>query len=259
MFGLFKVRHKVPQPIFESLGIDMHCHLLPRVDDGSQSETETLTCLRIMKQAGFHSVILTPHYQVQKFRNVEEDILERFETLKLDLKSSQAGDIPNLVDISGEYRVDSGFQERLATNKFRTINNRFLLAEYSLGQQVMGLEQVIFDLQMKNHEIILAHPERYPYFSSVSPALQHLKNAGVYFQVNILSLLGFYGPNPKRKAYEMIEQGWVEFLGTDLHNVNYAQALIDCTYDRKIEKLLATHKFMNSQIMDAEMPKTPRI
>lgn len=259
MLDFLKAKHTKPRPIFESLGIDMHCHLLPGVDDGSQSEAETITCLRIMKEAGFHSVILTPHYQVQKYRNIEEDIVERYNTLQLDLKSSQAGDIPNLVDISGEYRVDTGFQERIKNNKFLTINNRFLLAEYSLSQQVLGLEQVIFDLQMQNHEIILAHPERYPYFSSVSPTLQYLKDAGVYFQVNVLSLLGFYGPAAKRKGYEMIEQGWVEFLGTDMHNVNYAQALIDCTYDKKIEKLLATTKFMNSQIMDAELPKTPRL
>lgn len=259
MFGLFKVNHTKPRPIFESLGIDMHCHLLPEVDDGSQSLGETISCLRIMKEAGFHSVVLTPHYQFVRFKNKEEDIIERFNTLKLDLKTKEAGEIPNLVGISGEYRVDTGFQERIVNNKFLTINNRYLLAEYSLSQQVMGLEQVMFDLQMQNHEIILAHPERYPYFSSVSPTLQHLKDAGVYFQVNILSLLGFYGPAAKRKGYEMIEQGWVEFLGTDLHNVKYAQALIDCTYDKKLEKLLVTHKFMNSQIMDAELPKAPRL
>ena len=88
-------------------------------------------------------------------------------------------------------------------------------------------------------------------YSSSSHVLQHLKDMGVYFQINILSLSGFYGEGPRRKAFEMVENGWVEFMGTDMHNTIYAQALIDATHDHKIERLMEKHTFMNSQLLNA--------
>ncbi len=243
--GLFKSKSKEARPIFAPLVTDMHCHLLPRVDDGSKSEEESVTCLRVMKAAGFESVYLTPHYNIPRFPNVEEDIERRFADLKLDLATHGDHDGSKMLGIAGEYRVDTGFNDRIAAEKFLLIGGKYLLMEFSLHQQVMGLDQVLFDLQMKNYDIILAHPERYPYYSSSSHVLQHFKDMGVFFQINILSLSGFYGEGPKRKAYEMVENGWVEFMGTDMHNTLYAQALIDATHDRKIEKLVEKHTFMN--------------
>ena len=145
------------------------------------------------------------------------------------------------------------------TEDFLLVGGKYVLVEFSLHQQVIGLDQVMFDLQMKNYEIILAHPERYPYYSGTSSKLQHLKDMGINFQVNILSLSGFYGESPKRKAFEMIEKGWVEFMGTDMHNTLYAQALIDATHDRKIIKLMEKHKFLNSHVNDPEPLKTKKI
>lgn len=259
MFNFLKHKPKKAIPTFEPLGIDIHCHLLPGVDDGSKSNEETLACMQVMHDAGFKSIICTPHYQYPRFPNVESDILNRFDTLRIDLSNESSAIIPQLLGVAGEYRVDSGFADRIKNNQFLLVGNRFLLTEFSLHQQVIGLDEVMFDLQMKNHEIILAHPERYPYYSASSAKLQRLKDMGVYFQVNILSLIGFYGDSSKRKAYEMIEKGWVEFLGTDMHNTLYAQALIDATHDRKVIKLLETRKFLNSEVTNPQPFKTKTI
>ena len=255
MFNIFKSKPSVARPIFEPLATDMHCHLLPRVDDGSKSEDESVTCLRVMKAAGFKNVIITPHYQTPRFPNVEEDIQNRFADLKLDIASHGNYDGPRLAGVAGEYRVDTGFNDRIASNKFLLVGGKYVLVEFSLHQQVLGLDQVLFDLQMKEYDIILAHPERYPYYSSSSHVLQHLKDMGIYFQINILSLSGFYGEGPRRKAFEMVENGWVEFMGTDMHNTIYAQALIDATHDHKIERLLEKHTFLNSQLLDSHEEK----
>ena len=252
MFNIFKSKPKAARPIFAPLISDMHCHLLPRVDDGSKSEEESVTCLRVMKAAGFESVFFTPHYTIPRFPNEEQDILNRFSDLKLDIAAHGGYDGPQLLGIAGEYRVDPGFNDRIQQQKFLLVGGKYLLMEFSLHQQVMGLDQVLFDLQMKNYDIILAHPERYPYYSSSSHVLQHFKDMGVFFQINILSLSGFYGEGPRRKAFEMIENGWVEFLGTDMHNTLYAQALIDATHDRKIEKVIEKHMFMNRLLTHPE-------
>ena len=259
MFEFLKPKPKTAIPTFAPLGIDIHCHMLPGVDDGSKSNEESLACLKVMRDAGFEKVICTPHYQYPRFPNVESDIQNRYDSMLLDFTSLNAQNIPQMIGVAGEYRVDSGFSDRIKNNQFLLVGGKYLLTEFSLHQQVIGLDQVMFDLQMKNYEIILAHPERYPYYSSASSKLQHLKDMGVYFQVNILSLIGFYGEDPRRKAFEMIEKGWVEFLGTDMHKTLYAQALIDATHDRKIIKLIEKHQFLNSQVDSKEPIKTNKI
>ena len=163
MFDFLKHKPKKAIPTFEPLGIDIHCHLLPGVDDGSKSNEETLACMQVMNDAGFKSVICTPHYQYPRFPNEETDILNRFDSLRIDLNGEGSPVKPQLIGVAGEYRVDSGFADRIQKNQFLLVGNRFLLVEFSLHQQVIGLDQVMFDLQMKNHEVILAHPERYPY------------------------------------------------------------------------------------------------
>jgi tyrosine-protein phosphatase YwqE len=101
---------------------------------------------------------------------------------------------------------------------------------------------------MKGYEVILAHPERYPYLSVGSSRMEQLKNQGVFFQVNALSLGGFYGDEAKRRAFTMLEEGIVEFMGTDTHNALYAQALTDLSRNRKVEKVLEKYEFLNKTL-----------
>lgn len=245
MFDFFK-KKKEPRPIFQPLGTDMHCHLIPRVDDGSKCMEESIECLKTLKAVGYKKVIITPHFQYPRFQNDEDDICRRYEELK-----QQAGDAGVQIvfaGISGEYRIDTGFQPRLDKPRFLKLGGKYVLVEFSLHQQMPGCDEMIFDLQLKGYDIILAHPERYPYLNVFGSRMEQLKNQGVYFQINALSLGGFYGEEAKRRAYYMLEQGWVEFMGTDTHNTVYAQALINLTHDRKVEKTLEKYDFLNKTI-----------
>ncbi len=257
MFGFFK--KKSIQPTFAPLVTDMHSHLLPQVDDGSKSLEESLEVLEAMKKVGFDEVRLTPHYQYPRFPNTEEDILERYKNFCAEVdRYSQDKKLPQLKGISGEYRIDDGFAERAQEGKMLTTHfadpkqgskKGLLLLELSLHQQVMGMDQVIFDRQMEGYDIILAHPERYPYYDGHSQKLEQLKEQGVYFQVNILSLDGFYGEAAKKKAFDFLNNGWVEFLGTDMHNVMYAEALLHAAGNKKIIQLLEKETFLNSKLV----------
>ena len=113
---------------------------------------------------------------------------------------------------------------------------------------MMGSDELIFDLQMKGYEVILAHPERYPYLNVNGMRMEQLKNQGVYFQINSLSLGGFYGDDAKQRAFEMLERGWVEFMGTDTHNTMYAQALRDLTHNCKVVKVMEKYQFLNNTL-----------
>ena len=243
---LFRKKKYEPIPIFEVLGTDMHCHLVPKVDDGSKCIEESVECMKALASVGYKKMILTPHFQTPRFENDEDDIVRRYEEMK-----RQAADMGVEIDIcgiGGEYRIDSGFAKRLENPRFLQIGGKYVLVEFSLHQQMMGCDEMIFDMQMKGYEVILAHPERYPYLNVGGSRMEQLKNQGVFFQVNVLSLGGFYGEEAKRRAFEMVEGGLVEFLGTDTHNSMYAQALIDLTHNRKVEKLLMNHEFLNKTL-----------
>lgn len=244
MFGFFK-RNKL-NPIFGALGVDIHSHLIPCVDDGSKGMEETLQCLQTMQDLGFKRTYITPHFQFPRFPNDEADIQSRFEEVKK--AAQQQGLEIELAGVGGEYRVDDGFAKRIEDARFLTIDDNYLLIELSLHQPRLGLEDVIMDLMDKGYEVVLAHPERYPYFSSRSSQLERMKENGLLFQVNILSLNGFYGDSAKRKAYSFLDHDWVEFLGTDLHNMSYAQAMIEASNNRKIQKLLERKQFLNSKM-----------
>ena len=242
MLNLFKKKYSA-RPIFAPLGTDMHCHLIPRVDDGSKCVEESVECLQTLYDVGYRKVIITPHFQYPRFPNDEDDITRRYEELKQQAK--EQGVEIEIAGIGGEYRIDSGFAQRLENPRFLKVGGKYVLVEFSLHQQMMGSDELIFDMQMKGYDVILAHPERYPYLNVDGARAEQLKNQGVIFQANVLSLGGFYGEEAKHKAYTMIERGWVEMLGTDTHNTLYCQALLDLTHDRKVEKMLAKHEFLN--------------
>lgn len=245
MLRLFKKKYEA-RPIFAPLVTDMHCHLVPRVDDGSKCIEETIECLQTLQTVGYKKVIITPHFQHPRFPNDEDDIRRRYEEVVKQAKDE--GLEIELAGIGGEYRIDSGFAQRLENPRFLKVGGRYVLVEFSLHQQMMGSDELIFDMQMKGYEVILAHPERYPYLNTNGMRMEQLKNQGVYFQINALSLGGFYGEEAKRRAHEMLERGWVEFMGTDTHNTMYAQALRDLSCNRKVEKLIEKYQFMNNTL-----------
>lgn len=253
MFGFFK-KKKTPIPLFEVLGTDMHCHLIPGVDDGSTSIDESLKCLRMMQQAGYHKLYASPHFNPPRYANVEEDISSRFEELKAAVAADPELNI-ELLGVGGEYRIDDRFLARLNSRPLLTVGGKdpqgskdnYLLVELSLHQQMFGIDEIIFDAQSKGYEVILAHPERYPYLVGNSKLLEQLKGRGVLFQVNVLSIAGFYGQPAFEKSMELVQKGWVELLGTDMHNPIYANALLEATLNRNVQKVLEKHTFMNSK------------
>lgn len=245
-FHLFH-KKQTANPIFAPLGTDMHCHLVPGVDDGSKSDEESLSCLRALAEVGYQKVIITPHFCVPRFPNTEDDIQQRY--ARLCQLADEAGVQIEMAGIAGEYRIDSGFAQRMEQPRFLKVAGKYVLVEFSLHTQMPGADELIFDMQMDGYEIILAHPERYPYLNIDGPRMEQLLNQGVYLQSNILSLGGFYGEEAKRRAYAMIERGWISFLGTDTHNELYARALLDLTHDRKVRKVIEKHEFMNKDLL----------
>ena len=242
MFDLFT---KKEHNILKYLNADIHSHLLPAVDDGVRDLETALSCMNEMKRNGINKIYVTPHFQSHRFRNDEDDIRNKFDELRKQVNEQ----IPDIeLRLAGEYLIDSGFEERLQSEKLLTINDKYLLVEFSFNQSMLGMEELFFEMQMKGYEVILAHPERYHYLNQDSKLLNNLKEQGVYFQSNIMSFGGFYGSESMKRAYQYVDKGWINFLGTDIHGKKYRDALVDVCKKSKFQKLLKKNTFLNNQL-----------
>lgn len=228
MFDWFRKKHEAKLPFVT----DIHCHLVPNVDDGSDSEEKSVEILRHMSQWGIQRLFVTPHYIADRFENDASTIDPPFESLKRAV--ADAGINITLEAPSGEYRLDDYFVSLVETNRLRPIGKDYLLIENAFVQEPMGIDDTIFELLGNGYKPILAHPERYRYYAEDPERYRQLHNDGVLFQCNILSLAGYYGKEIKAVAEKLVENDLVDFLGSDVHGMRHVQC---------IEKYMGTSHF----------------
>ena len=122
------------------------------------------------------------------------------------------------IHASAEYRIDEYWNEQYKAGAILPLPGNYLLLENSFAQELIGIDQLMFDLRVKKYNPILAHPERYGYYYDRKERYKYLHSAGVKFQVNILSLEGFFGGRARSAAMWLIENNLVDMLGSDMHN-----------------------------------------
>ncbi|MCH5221487.1 MAG: hypothetical protein J1F05_04050 [Muribaculaceae bacterium] len=219
MFNFFS-RNKNESPTELCFDTDIHCHIIPGVDDGSRNVETSVTLIEQMQQWGIKQIIASPHVTQYTFENDLSTITPAIEKLKAELDARG-----NSLKLShaAEYRIDELFMHRLEKGDVMLLPNNYILIENSFIQEPWNIDQLIFDLQVKGFRPILAHPERYSYYYTRKNRYSELHNAGLLFQINLLSLAGEYGKGERKFAEYLMEQGLVDFIGTDIHR----QAHID--------------------------------
>lgn len=221
IFNIFKSKKEaIPFPV----STDIHCHILPGVDDGSPDVETSVNLVERMQKWGIRRIIATPHVTECSFENTPQILDPALEELQTALKE-RGNDIQ--LSRASENRIDDYFRELLGKGQIKLMPDNYILVENSYMQEPWQLDRFLYDLRIKGMRPILAHPERYFYYHdrSLSRYLE-IHRTGTYFQINILSLAGAYGKPEKKIAEELLEKGLVDFLGTDLHNEEHAD-LID--------------------------------
>lgn len=230
---------------YSVLGVDMHAHLLPGVDDGADTLETALRLIGELHALGFRQLAATPHVMADFYPNTREDILARFETLKKAVATAH----PGLRLVCGaEYMMDDHFEELLARDAFIALPGNHLLVEMSFFSPPPQLSEFIFRLRTKKYKPILAHPERYVYFKNDFGKFERLKELGCRFQTNIRSLLGAYGPEVTRLAEKLLRHGMIDFLGTDLHNQDHIQELKEGLKSKTLGRVLRRYTFANGSL-----------
>ncbi len=243
MFSIFKKKYPLIPLDFSGLQTDMHSHLLPGIDDGSPDTDMSAQLKAGLEEAGFRQFITTPHIMWDLYRNTPSTIGAAVQLLQ------KQGDHANL-RAAAEYYMDEHFDQLLEEDApLMTIHNKMVLVEFSFISAPLDLKEKLFALQIKGYQPILAHPERYEYLTAKKGLFDELKSMGCLFQMNLLSLTGYYGKNPGELAVYLISKNYIDFAGTDLHHLRHLQALRESKHIMPaLHRLLDSGKLQNASL-----------
>lgn len=195
---------------------DMHAHLLPGVDDGVTSPEEAVACLRQLVEWGVQTVIATPHVSRDWYPDNTADAL-RAGQAQLQALADQ-NELPIRIGMAAEYMLDDYFPTLLAGRDLLAFGpENYLLIETGWASAPLFLDEMLFRIRTGGYVPVLAHPERYTYFHADLPRLTQLHEGGCLFQLNWMSLTGRYGSRVQAQARRLLQNGWVDFIGSDLH------------------------------------------
>lgn len=236
---LFKFLHKDDTQLvaLRDLGIkcDIHSHLLPNLDDGSQSVKDSIDLIRGLKEYGYDKIIVTPHVMNGFYNNSNESITNALNLLKEELGRQQI-DID--INAGAEYYIDYDFMQSLDHKEMMTIGNKMLLFECSFTNPHSIFDETVFKMQINGYTPVLAHPERYLYWHGNLDKMKDLHDRGIMFQINLLSIANAYSPSVNKEAKTLIENGLCDFIGTDLHNAEQLSIIRNaCIPARLFERL----------------------
>ena len=170
------------------IGTDMHSHLIPHIDDGVKSFDEAMDLIKRFYDLGYRKLITTPHIMGDFYRNTPEiiykgrdEIRKRIASIGLNLRFEAAA----------EYYIDYEFESKLESEKLLTFGDNYVLVEVSYVNPPDNLIELLFKLQAKGYKVVLAHPERYPFWIGNIQPIVDLYNRGIILQLNLASLSGY--------------------------------------------------------------------
>jgi tyrosine-protein phosphatase YwqE len=247
IFSNFFKKSKPGEPVdLGILGVDMHSHFIPGIDDGAQTMKDSIELLRGMEDLGYRKVITTPHIMGDFFRNTPEIINSGLEQVRAALKK-EGMEIE--IEAAAEYYFDFDLENKLKAERLLTFGLNYLLFEVSYMNAPEKLDAFVFNLFSDGYKPVLAHPERYPFwFTKNLEHFEKLKDKGVLFQLNLNSLTGHYSPSTKKVAEEMIDRGWYEFAGSDCHHPGHIELLKKVRMEKALAKLIESGNLLNATL-----------
>ena len=226
---------------------DVHCHILPGVDHGAKSIDHSIELIDAQMEMGINRMIFTPHITKSTFENTPDTIKSAYNVF-CDATKEAFNDLKHTA--SAEYRLDELSLNQFANDNFIPMPGNHILIENAYQQERIDLDEIIFNLQMKDFTPIMAHPERFLYYVNNRQRFNQLHNAGALFQINIMSFTGYFGRRAKSNAEWLLENNLIDFLGSDIHNMEHVDTIRNFRKTngyRKIAKKLE-NKLLNDSL-----------
>lgn len=199
---------------------DIHCHILPGVDDGAENMKAALRLLTMEYQDGVRVIYLTPHFHEKVFETSEERIMKKYYLLRKKAQTLY----PDLrVELGREFRAGYDMIRYLENKEHMTMGeSRCVLTEFSSVHDFSFIKEQCYVLLSHGYKPIIAHAERYQTLYRKYDRLQLLSDMGALIQINAGSILGVNGYETKRFCKQVMCMNLLDFVGSDAHN----------TYDR---------------------------
>ena len=194
---------------------DVHCHILPGVDDGARDERSTERMLNIACEEGIDGIVATPHFEYGQEKETLEGIKKKYSKVR-DLWKEMGPD--KELFLGHEVFYSEGVVDSLKSGIAMTMNDtRYVLIEFGVDVGSSYALKAIRKLKYAGYYPIIAHVERYPKLRS-GKTLQELLEIGAYFQVNASTLCGAHGFIEKYRTLRLVKLGLIDFVATDAHN-----------------------------------------
>lgn len=193
--------------------IDIHCHIVPGVDDGAKNQIETLEMLKQMKKQDVVAIIATPHYRIDMFEPDMDDVKRRFAWTR---KKAEEQNIR--MWLGNECYVSDELFDALESGKCRSIRgNKYILIEFSRMHNFNTIREYISRFVMNDYIPIIAHIERVSAFDNDIDKIKEVIELGAKIQVNAESILGLRGREVKSRMLKLMKADLIDYIASDSH------------------------------------------
>jgi len=196
--------------------IDIHSHILPGVDDGAQTEADSIEMAREAVEQGIHTIIATPHHRNGKYENSRANIEKQVDILN-GLFANEA--IPLTVLPGQEVRINGDMIDDLDSGELLPLHQtKYLFVEFPSGHIPRYAKQMLFDIQVAGYTPIIVHPERNRELMEHPDRLYEIVRKGALTQVTAASVVGKFGKKIQKFTHQLIEANLTHFIASDAHN-----------------------------------------
>lgn len=212
--------------------VDIHNHILPGVDDGAKNVSDSISIIKGFSEFGVTNFICTPHIMHNYYDNTPKTIKKAYKKLMIEIDEGKLDFIS--LDFAAEHMIDDNFEDLLHDKQVLSLKKYHLLIEMSFLQAPINFTRAVKKVTSSGYFPILAHPERYAFLHGNFGRYHTYKKENILFQVNLLSLAGYYGADVKNIALKLIDKGLVDFLASDIHNIDQLNFVKECNLSRKV-------------------------
>lgn len=196
---------------------DIHCHLIPGVDDGSHNMDETIRMLEKEYSEGVRYIMATPHFRYEMFECSMDEIYRRFEEVKQE--ALEIGD-GICLRMGCEFHVCQEMADLLKRGERPSMNNtKYVLTEFASEVEQQQVWNDVYKLVSKGYRPIIAHVERYPAVALDIEFLENLIQLGAEIQVNADSIMGQAGWRVKNLCKKLLKNNLLHYIASDAHNM----------------------------------------
>ncbi|MEC8628034.1 MAG: CpsB/CapC family capsule biosynthesis tyrosine phosphatase [Bacteroidota bacterium] len=242
---------RTPINNLHELQLDMHCHLLPGIDDGPESIEESLSIIQAMVAVGYQGAICTSHIFPEVYDNKADDMLRGVDSLQSVLDENN---INFTLHASAEYMVDRQFIELAKAKKLLAFGKKdYVVIETGFTQENPYFDEAIYEMQYAGYCPILAHPERYLYLSQSKSIEQFEKiiDKGIELQINLFSLIGLYGRLSKEVAEILLKNNFIQWIGTDIHRSQHISLLAKANDLKTLSNSMRDNPIQNKYLAES--------